>query len=98
MTIPNIHYIHFILPKEIKNISFTLVRYMEEDHYMKCNCKNLCERTDFETRVSTAVFPARHILKELKTESGVTEEYIRYICDSMIYIRETPYTTLCGHC
>ncbi len=53
-----------------------LVRYMEEEHYMKCNCKNLCERTEFETRVSTAVFPARHILQEMETQ-GLTEDFLR---------------------
>ena len=65
-------------------LSDYLIQYVLIGNYTRsttalsqCNCFQECETSSYEVSVSSALYPAQHIVDDIKTTMNVTEEYIR---------------------
>ncbi|XP_038065976.1 acid-sensing ion channel 2-like isoform X1 [Patiria miniata] len=68
--------------------------YEEEflSHGERCNCPMACKTTTYDSKVSLAFWPAKHLLKELRRDSNMSEDFIREnFLDAYIYFEEIMY-------
>lgn len=66
-----------VILKSFVTFSFIVVSYFEKRIYQTCDCSPLCERKSYKHSMSMSLYPAKHVLEDLKQNHNMSEELIR---------------------
>ncbi|XP_038065978.1 acid-sensing ion channel 4-A-like isoform X3 [Patiria miniata] len=77
----------------------TTCSYVYEAEFLargeKCHCPMACKTTTYDSKVSLAAWPAKHLLEEMRRDSNMSEDFIRdNFLDVYIYFEEIMYMNI----